>query len=382
MSDLLVDVVAKRSRDPEQLRLLAERLHVPLSREWLRTLRWAGRNVLICGTDEAAAARVLSAAKDAGIETAVRPARAAPAHMRFVAAHAQSIARAFFLLTALGSFLKLYFFRGYNPFVHFAGLLWLNLVTRNQTVFEIVGPLAAVGLSLLIGYLAMISVHVNLAWLRLSRPLVSYAHAPGNEILPLPPIRSPDPRKWWPAVAVICGLAAVATGGWLLKSIYAPPPRERPRRPPDTRAERTRPVTTVAPALRRAQPRHRGTAGAVRGRSAAGVLAYRRGGRLRVGHPGARRRTGGLGEGDARLLRPLSGTWQPRRCARVCAPRRQVHGRYAGVRCRGDAAEPWRGDGRPRQGPHASPEAGRGDARAAPPAGSVVDAGFPEASHR
>src|SRR2546421_3944212 len=60
MSDLLVDVVAKRSRDPEQLRLLAERLHVPLSREWLRTLRWAGRNVLICGTDEAAAARVLS----------------------------------------------------------------------------------------------------------------------------------------------------------------------------------------------------------------------------------------------------------------------------------------------------------------------------------
>jgi len=248
MSDLLVDVVAKRPRDPEQLRLLAERLHVPLSREWLRTLRWAGRNVLICGTDEAAAARVLSAAKDAGIETAVRPARAAPAHMRFVAAHAQSIARAFFLLTALGSFLKLYFFRGYNPFVHFAGLLWLNLVTRNQTVFEIVGPLAAVALSLLIGYLAMISVHVNLAWLRLSLPLVSYAHAPGNEILPLPPIRSPDPRRWWPAVAVVCGFAGVATGGWLLKRIYAPPPREQPRRPPDTRAERTRPVTTVAPA--------------------------------------------------------------------------------------------------------------------------------------
>jgi tetratricopeptide (TPR) repeat protein len=248
MSDLLVDVVAKRPRDPEQLRLLAERLHVPLSREWQRTLRWAGRNVLICGTDEAAAARVLSAAKDAGIETAVRPARAAPAHMRFVAAHAQSIAGAFFLLTALGSFLKLYFFRGYNPFVHFAGLLWLNLVTRNQTVFEIVGPLAAVALSLLIGYLAMISVHVNLAWLRLSLPLVSYAHAPGNEILPLPPIRSPDPRRWWPAVAVVCGFAAVATGGWLLKRIYAPPPREQPRRPPDTRAERTRPVTTVAPA--------------------------------------------------------------------------------------------------------------------------------------
>ena len=143
MSDLLVDVVAKRPRDPEQLRLLAERLHVPLSREWLRTLRWAGRNVLVCGTDEVAAARVLSAAKDAGIETVVRPARVAPAHMRFVAAHAQSIARAFFLLTALGSFLKLYFFRGYNPFVHFAGLLWLNLVTRNQTVFEIVGPLGA-----------------------------------------------------------------------------------------------------------------------------------------------------------------------------------------------------------------------------------------------
>src|SRR3989442_2504937 len=94
----------------------------------------------------------------------------------------------------------------------------------------------------------MISVHVNLAWLRLSRALVSYAHAPGNEILPLPPIRSPDPRKWWPAVAVICGLAAVATGGWLLKSIYAPPPRERPPPPPDTRAERTRAVTAVAPA--------------------------------------------------------------------------------------------------------------------------------------
>ena len=53
MSDLLVDVVAKRPRDPEQLRLLAERLQVPLSREWLRTLRWAGRNVLVCGTDKA-----------------------------------------------------------------------------------------------------------------------------------------------------------------------------------------------------------------------------------------------------------------------------------------------------------------------------------------
>src|SRR2546421_6475818 len=188
------------------------------------------------------------AAKDAGIETAVRPARAAPAHMRFVAAHAQSIARAFFLLTALGSFLKLYFFRGYNPFVHFAGLLWLNLVTRNQTVFEIVGPLAAVALSLLIGYLAMISVHVNLAWLRLSLPLVSYAHAPGNEILPLPPIRSPDPRRWWPAVAVVCGFAGVATGGWVLKRIYAPPPPEPPPRPPDTPARRPRPVTAVAPA--------------------------------------------------------------------------------------------------------------------------------------
>jgi hypothetical protein len=91
-------------------------------------------------------------------------------------------------------------------------------------------------LSLLIGYLAMISVHVNPAWLRLSPPLVSYAHAPANEILPVPPIRSPDPRRWWPAVAVVCGLAAVGTGGWLLKRAYAPPPREQPRRPPDTRA--------------------------------------------------------------------------------------------------------------------------------------------------
>ena len=248
MSDLLVDVVAKQPRDPEQLRLLAERLQVSLSRQWLRTLRWAGRNVLISGTDEAAAARVLSAAKNAGIETAVRPARVAPAPLRFVAAHAQRIARAFFLLAALGSFLKLYFFRGYNPFVHFAGLLWLNFVTRDQTVFEIVGPLAAVAVSLLIGYLAMVSVHVNLAWLRLSRPLVTYAHAPGNEILPVPPIPSPDPRRWRPAVAVICGLAAVGTGGWLLKRAYTPPPPGQVQRPPDTRAERTRPVTTVAPA--------------------------------------------------------------------------------------------------------------------------------------
>ena len=248
MSDALVDVVAKRPRDPEQLQLLADRLQVPLSREWLRTLRWAGRNVLVCGTDEAAAARVLSAARDAGIETVVRPTRPVPAYGLFVAAHARAIARAFFIVAALGSFLKLYFFRGYNPFVHFAGLLWLNLVTANPTVFEIVGPLATVALSLVIGYLAMISVHVNLAWVRLSPPLVSYAHAPEKEILPVPPIRSPDPRKWWPAVAVMCGLAAIGTGGWLLKRIYAPPPREQPRRPPDTLAERTRPVTTVAPA--------------------------------------------------------------------------------------------------------------------------------------
>src|SRR5437899_12169587 len=102
MSDLLVDVVAKRPRDPEQLRLLAERLHVPLSAEWLRTLRWAGRNVLVRGTDEAAAARVLSAAKDAGIETAVRPTRAPRGYMRFVAAHAKAIARAFFPVPAVG----------------------------------------------------------------------------------------------------------------------------------------------------------------------------------------------------------------------------------------------------------------------------------------
>src|SRR5438445_13782486 len=101
MSDLLVDVVAKRSRDPEQLRLLAERLHVPLSREWLRTPRWAGRNVVVCGPDEVAAARVLSAAEGAGVRTVGPPAPRAPPPTRFVAAPPQSTPRPLFLPPAL-----------------------------------------------------------------------------------------------------------------------------------------------------------------------------------------------------------------------------------------------------------------------------------------
>src|SRR5260370_40726766 len=68
-----VDVAALKPRDEEQLGLLADRLQVRLPREWLRTLRWAGRAGLVTGADDVAAERVLSAAKEAGVRTAVWP---------------------------------------------------------------------------------------------------------------------------------------------------------------------------------------------------------------------------------------------------------------------------------------------------------------------
>ena len=77
---------------------------------------------------------------------------------------------------------------------------------------------------------------------------MSYAHVPGNEILPLPPIRSPDRGdggRPWPSSAAL-QQSPQADGS--SSRIYAPPVREPRLPPPDTRAERTRPVTTVAPA--------------------------------------------------------------------------------------------------------------------------------------
>src|SRR2546426_11955697 len=71
--DQLVDIAALRPSDYEQLQLLADRLRVPLTRQWRRTLRWAGRALLATHVDAVDAERIVLAAKEAGIITLVRP---------------------------------------------------------------------------------------------------------------------------------------------------------------------------------------------------------------------------------------------------------------------------------------------------------------------
>src|SRR3989442_3057725 len=108
--DQLVDIAALRPSDYEQLQLLADRLRVPLTRQWRRTLRWAGRALLATHADAVDAERIVLAAKEAGISTLVRPSHPTGQLEQFLTAHADALGTAAFIAASLGIFLKLFFF--------------------------------------------------------------------------------------------------------------------------------------------------------------------------------------------------------------------------------------------------------------------------------
>ena len=214
--DQLVDIAALRPSDYEQLQLLADRLRVPLTRQWRRTLRWAGRALLATHADAVDAERIVLAAKEAGISTLVRPSHPTGQLEQFLTAHADALGTAAFIAASLGIFLKLFFFHDYRAVIHFLGLLWLHLVTRDQTVFHAVGVIAGVGASLATGYIAMISVHCALAWTRLSPPLVVTTRQEViGDIHPLPVIRFFD----WRRLRLVAGAAAIVAVLWFAATI-------------------------------------------------------------------------------------------------------------------------------------------------------------------
>src|SRR2546425_9755629 len=214
--DQLVDIAALRPSDYEQLQLLADRLRVPLTRQWRRTLRWAGRALLATHVDAVDAERIVLAAKEAGISTLVRPSHPTGLLEQFLTAHADALGTAAFIAASLGIFFKLFFFHDYRAVIHFLGLLWLHLVTRDQTVFHAVGVIAGVGASLATGYIAMISVYCALAWTRLSPPLVVTTRPEViGDIHPLPVIRFFD----WRRLRLVAGAAAIVAVLWFAATI-------------------------------------------------------------------------------------------------------------------------------------------------------------------
>src|SRR6266478_9025329 len=110
--DELVDIAALRPRDDEQLQLLADRLQVPLARQWRRTLRWAGRHA-----DAIDAERIMLAAQEAGIRTLVRPSHPAGRFEQFVTAHAGALGSAAFIAASVGILSKLFFFHDYRAVI-------------------------------------------------------------------------------------------------------------------------------------------------------------------------------------------------------------------------------------------------------------------------
>jgi len=222
----LVDVIVLRPKDPEQLPLLARRLGVPLPREWLRTLRWAGRAILAAGADERLAEHVASAARQAGLNVLTRATHPAGAFERFLTGHARALGRIAFAAAMLVTVGRLFFVDSYNLVIHFAGLLWLYFVTRDPAIFRLAGLIAGIGTSLVAGYVAMVSVWVALVHVRLAPPLVSAAPDPaGPSVLPLPPTRSINWRRLLPVVA---GAVVVATATFGARRLFKPPRHDGP----------------------------------------------------------------------------------------------------------------------------------------------------------
>ena len=156
------------------------------------------------------------AAKEAGISTLVRPSHPTGLLEQFLTAHADALGTAAFIAASLGIFFKLFFFHDYRAVIHFLGLLWLHLVTRDQTVFHAVGVIAGVGASLATGYIAMISVYCALAWTRLSPPLVVTTRPEViGDIHPLPVIRFFD----WRRLRLVAGAAAIVAVFWFAATI-------------------------------------------------------------------------------------------------------------------------------------------------------------------
>src|SRR2546428_13222840 len=104
--DQLVDIAALRPSDYEQLQLLADRLRVPLTRQWRRTLRWAGRALLATHADAVDAERIVLAAKEAGISTPVRPSHPTGQPQQFLHSPADRPGTPPFIAASPGVFLK------------------------------------------------------------------------------------------------------------------------------------------------------------------------------------------------------------------------------------------------------------------------------------
>jgi tetratricopeptide (TPR) repeat protein len=222
----LVDVIVLRPKDPEQLPLLAGRLGIPLPREWLRTLRWAGRAILAAGADERLAEHVAGAARQAGLSVLIRATHPAGVLERFLTGHARALARIAFAAAMLVTVGRLFFVDSYNLVIHFTGLLWLYFVTRDPAIFRLAGLIAGIGTSLVTGYVAMVSVWVALVHVRLAPPLVSAAPGPARpSVLPLPPTRSINWRRLLP---VVVGALVVATATLGARRLFKPPRQQGP----------------------------------------------------------------------------------------------------------------------------------------------------------
>src|SRR5438067_2381774 len=223
-TDPLVDVSALKPADAEVLQILADRLRVPLTRQWRRTLRWAGRALLVTRAEAMEAERILRAAEQVGVATEVRPSRRSNRLQRWITAHAAGLGRTAFVAATVGTFVKLFFFRGYNVVIHFLGLLWLFLVSRDMAVFEVVGRTAGIAASLVAGYIAMIFVHSALAWTRLAPALVAAARGdvsgdvasvPFRDILPVPKIQFFD----WRRLRLVGVAAATVAALWYAATV-------------------------------------------------------------------------------------------------------------------------------------------------------------------
>ncbi len=202
------------------------RLGVPLPREWLRTLRWAGRAILAAGADERLAEHVAGAARQAGLSVLTRATHPAGAFERFLTGRARALGRIAFAAAMLVTVGRLFFVDSYNLVIHFAGLLWLYFVTRDPAIFRLAGLIAGIGTSLVAGYVAMVSVWVALVHVRLAPPLVSAAPGPaGPSVLPLPPTRSINWRRLLPVVA---GAVVVATATLGARRLFKPPRQQGP----------------------------------------------------------------------------------------------------------------------------------------------------------
>ena len=230
MQHALLDVVILRPKYLKQVKVLASRLGVNAPWAWLLTLRWAGKAVLVAGADPVTAESVAASARDAGFKSALREGKPQGGLASFVAAHAGALGAAAFVAGAAVSAWRLFFVDSYSSFIHFLGLLWLHLVSRDMAVFGMVGRVAGILASLACGYAALIVLLTALAWLRLSPPLVAAAEDPTTsdhragrpQIMLIPAKRLFRWARLWPAAT---GIVLVA-GGWFAAQRLFKPARQ------------------------------------------------------------------------------------------------------------------------------------------------------------